>query len=138
GFAIRNLKRLVHRRSLQIAGNAAVADTFRDGAALDDGFAATQLAVETGTDRIGEGDRDRGFALLQRHGNAGQGTTGTGSAHEAIDSPGGLLPDLGAGSLVVDTPVGHVVELIGPYHAVLFRRGEFLRQMLGDVHIILR
>ena len=61
--------------------------------------------------RVGADDLDRWVVLLEVLGHAGDGAASADAGHEVGDSPAALLPDLGAGRLVMRAGV-HRVEVL--------------------------
>src|SRR5262249_46977383 len=77
--------------------------------------------------RVGADDPDVGVLLLEIAGHPGYGAAGANAGHEHGHPAISLLPDLPAGSAIVDLGVGQVGELVGPPGT-----GNFAAQSVGD------
>src|SRR6185503_7860330 len=132
GLAVRDLVGVVHRRAVDILGDAAEADALGNRVAFGLELLALDPRIHRRAQRVGGNDPDLRVLFFQKPGNAGKGAAGPDGAGEAVDAAFGLLPDLGAGAAVVAVAVGGVVPLVGP------ERPELFRHALGDVHVVVR
>src|SRR5262245_19515247 len=87
-------------------GDAPKADAFRDRVALRRLYLATgEEIIHRGASRVGDADDDVLFPLAQEGGGAGDRAAGADRADKAVDPTVRLLPDLGAGRLVMSLAV---------------------------------
>src|SRR5262245_46910604 len=114
GFAVRDPVGGVDQRALEIAGDPPLADAFGDRGAFGHQLARRVPAVKRGTMGVGNADHHIAVAFLERIRHAAKGSAGTGGADKTADPAIRLVPDLGAGGLVMAATVGDVVELVGP------------------------
>lgn len=122
---------VVDRCALQVCGDPAVADAFRNRIALALQFAVLDPVVERAAVGIGQHDFYVRLLLLQVAGDAGQGAASAGSAGESVDAAMRVVPDFWAGCCVVCLAVGEIVELLGPDGV-----GQFLCEAAGDFLVI--
>src|SRR5208283_5043736 len=87
---------------------------------------------------VGKVDLDLGVAFLERDADAGERAAGADRAGKAIDLAVSLLPDLGAGRLIMPAPVGEVVELVGPDGTIGLIRRDFLGELAGIARVVHR
>ena len=92
-------------------------------------------ALEAVKGRVGlEADGlDGGIELLEAAGDAHEGAAGAEAGDKVSDPAGGLLPDLGAGGVVVGQPVGVVGVLVDVAEAVGVVAGQFAGAANGAV-----
>ena len=127
----------IHPGLGDIVSDMVDADTLDNGGAgAGLQLAAAEVIVQGGARRIGQADNDVGVALFQRRGYPCQGTASANGTDKTIHPPVGLLPDFCSRGAAVDIHIGEVVELARPDGAVLFLSGEFFRQPLGSVYIV--
>src|ERR1019366_9472372 len=130
-FRVWDLIGYIDGRSLDVLGDAALANALGDRTALGLQFAAGKIAVEGGAQGVDESNAHLRVLLLEGMANTGQGTSRADGADKSVHLAVGLAPDLRARGAVVARPVGQVVELIGPDGAVRLRGCQFLGQTFG-------
>src|SRR4051812_6971635 len=111
---------MVDLETIEVGGDAALADTFGDRAALRLELAGGVVAEQGRARRVGEADGDAGLAFTQSGGNPGERATGADGANETVDLAAGLLPDFRAGGFEMGLAVGYIVELVRPDRAIGF------------------
>src|SRR5438874_7550512 len=133
--AVLDVHGLIDRRALEVAGDAADADPFRDRAAAGcPERPAAHVFIQTTARRVGEHAANGGAARLEVLRDARERAAGAGGGDEGIDAAVGLSPDLGARGARMSIAVGGVVELVGP-DRVRERGGQPLRDLLVLVGI---
>src|SRR5215475_6218090 len=135
-LVIGHLQRVVDRRTLQVLGDAALTDPLGDRVALGPQLAVLVVVVQRRAEWIGEYDAHRRLALLQGQADAAERAAGADRRDERVDRTAGLLPDLRSGGLIVRTPVGEVVELVGPDGAAGLALRQLRGQPLRDAHVV--
>ena len=106
---------IIDGSTLQVGGNAAVANPLGDRTSLTDQLTPASPGVQGAAVGVGQHAAHGGFLLLQIQGNPGIGAAGASGRHPGIHRPSGLLPDLRTGGVEMGAAVGQVVELVGPH-----------------------